>query len=394
MAYILRSKLREWKLEHKRVLLRADLNVPIHNGTITNDYRLKQVQKTINYMLNNNGIVILTSHLGRPTDQEREYSLQQLMPWFIDQGYEIQFSPTIEQAHKNLKIIKAPQILLLENLRFFKGEQTKDNHFAKNLAALGDYYVNDAFGTIHRADTSITQVPHYFASDNRSIGFLVEHELHMLNPLLTEPKHPFILALGGGKVHEKINLMRNLMSHVDSILICPALSFSFMHALGLPTGKSLIDTTSVELCRGILTSAQQHNIPVILPIDYQVAVETKDGPLRYTQTQNIEPHEIGITIGPKTEQLFARTLSSARTIFYNGLMGFQDRPETLQGTHALLSAISRTRAYTVIGGGDTVGAAEYLELAAYMSFCSTGGGATITYLSGEPLPGIEAIISP
>jgi len=394
MAYNLRSKLKEWNLEHKRILLRADLNVPIHNGTIINDYRLKQVQKTINYILNNNGIAVLASHLGRPTHQESEYSLQQLIPWFIDQGYEIQFSPTIEQAHKVLETIKAPQILLLENLRFFKGEQTDDPQFAKALADLADYYVNDAFGTMHRADTSITRVPHYFASNYRSIGFLVERELHMLNPLLMHPEHPFVLALGGGKVHEKINLMRNLMSHVDSILICPALSFSFMHALGLPTGKSLVDTTSIELCRDILARAQQHNIPVILPIDYQVASETKDRALRYTETQNIEHNEMGINIGPRTEQLFAKTLSSARTIFYNGLMGFQERPETLKGTHALLSAMSRSNAYTVIGGGDTVGAAEYFGLAPYMSFCSTGGGATITYLSGEPLPGIEAIIAP
>ncbi|HML19334.1 MAG TPA: phosphoglycerate kinase [Candidatus Dependentiae bacterium] len=394
MAYNLKSKLKEWNLEHKHILLRADLNVPIHNGTITNDYRLKQVQKTINYILNNNGIAILASHLGRPTHQEEEYSLKQLLPWFIDQGYEIQFSPTIDHARHDLETMKAPQILLLENLRFFKGEQTEDPQFAKALAALGDYYVNDAFGTMHRTDTSITLVPHHFALHNRSIGFLVEHELQMLNPLLVHPEHPFVLALGGGKVHEKINLMRNLMSHVDSILICPALSFSFMHALGLPTGKSLVDTTSVELCRDILAKTQQHNIPVILPIDYQVASGTKDGALRYTETQNIEHNEMGINIGPQTEQLFAKTLSPARTIFYNGLMGFQERPETLKGTHALLSAISRSNAYTVIGGGDTVGTAEYFGLDPYMSFCSTGGGATIAYLSGEKLPGIETLITP
>jgi phosphoglycerate kinase len=394
MAYILESKLREWNLEHKHILLRADLNVPLHNDSITNDYRLKQVQKTINYILNDNGIVILASHLGRPKGLEQEYSLQQLMPWFIDQGYEIQFSSTLEQAHKDLETMKAPQILLLENLRFFKGEQTADHQFAKTLADLADYYVNDAFGTMHRTDTSITLVPHYFAANRRTIGFLVEHELHMLNPLLTQPEHPFILALGGGKVHEKIKLMRNLINQVDSILICPALSFSFMYALGLPTGKSLIDKTSVQLCRDILATAQQHNITVILPIDYQVADKTKDGPLKYTKTEEIAEHEVGISIGPKTEQLFTTTISHAHTIFYNGLMGFRERPETLKGVHAVLSAMSKSNAYTVIGGGDTVGAAEYLGFAPYMSFCSTGGGATITYLSGEKLPGIEALIAP
>jgi phosphoglycerate kinase len=394
MTYLIGSKLKTWNLNRKHVLLRADLNVPIHRGAITNDYRLKRLQKTIDYITRGNGITVIASHLGRPTHEDAAYSMRQLVPWFVGQGYDIQFSPTVKQACKYLATMEARQILLLENLRFFKGEQRDDLRFARALATLGDYYINDAFGAMHRTDTSIARVPNYFCRSKRSIGLLVEHELCMLNKLLRAPESPFVVALGGCKVREKIKLMDHLIDRVDSVLICPALSFSFMYALGIPTGRSLVDTTSAELCRTVLAKAQQCNVPVILPVDYQVARGVSDGPVRYTQTQGIERDDVGINIGPKTERLFAEVISTARTVFYNGLMGFRDRPETLQGTYTVLSAMSRSSAYTVIGGGDTVGAAEYFGLAARMSFCSTGGGSTIAYLSGERLPGIEAIIAP
>ncbi len=392
MTYILESALKDWDLAEKRIFVRADLNIPLQNGTIINDFRLQQTQKSIDYIIQQGGTVILASHLGRPVQPDDEHSLAHLLPWFKERGYAIQFAESLDKAYAFTQSMHPGSILLLENLRFFPQEQSLDLCFAKSLARLADFYVDDAFGALHRYDTSITITPRFFNEKSRTVGFLVQRELSMLNTLLINPVRPFVLVLGGCKVHEKIALIENLLPLADEILLCPALSFSFMNAMGMFTGKSLIDPESELICRAILERAQKINIPILMPVDFLAADKTIHGPLTTIDAQSFTQESIGISIGPKTIDLYSHEISQAKTIFYNGLMGFQDRPETLHGTRAILQAMAFSKGYTVIGGGDTVGAAETFDFANKFSFISTGGGATMTYLSGQPLPGIEAII--
>lgn len=394
MAYLLESQIKGWNLEGKRVFVRADLNVPIYDGIIANDYRLRKVTQTLKLIIRHGGSIVLASHLGRPAKPEAQYSLQQLVPWFQNNGFTITFAASPEQAEPLTKTMAPGSIVLLENLRFFPGEQSNDTHFAQTLARLADYYVDDAFATLHRTESSIALVPRYFDESKRTIGLLVEHELRMLNRLLIDPIKPFVLIIGGCKVTDKIKLIEHLVPHVDSILLCPAIAFSFMKAVGLSVGRSLVDPESISLCRAILGQAQQHNCQVIMPIDLQVADQSIDGALSIVDVQAVPNTSVGISIGPKTIELYRQKITQAKTIFYNGLMGFQERPETLQGMHSLLQAMTNSHAFTSVGGGDTVGAAESLGFADSLSFCSTGGGATLSYLSGQPLPGIEALINP
>jgi phosphoglycerate kinase len=394
MAYLLESQIKSWNLEGKRVFVRADLNVPIHDGIITNDYRLRKVTQTLKLIIRHGGSIILASHLGRPRNTETQYSLQQLVPWFQQNGFTITFAKSPEQAEPLTKSMASGTILLLENLRFFPGEKSNDAHFAQTLAHLADYYVDDAFATLHRIESSITLVPRYFDESKRTIGLLVEHELRMLNRLLISPIKPFVLIIGGCKIRDKIQLIEHLVPHVDAILLCPAIAFSFLKAIGISVGKSLVDLESTSLCRSILAHAQQHNCKVMLPLDLQVAEQSLDGSLSIVDIQKIPKTSVGISIGPKTIEFYSQEIAQAKTIFYNGLMGFQERPETLQGMHTILQAMTTSRAFTAIGGGDTVGAAETLGLADSLSFCSTGGSATLSYLSGQPLPGLEALITP
>lgn len=394
MAYLLESQIKSWNLEGKRVFVRADLNVPLHAGTITNDYRLRKVTQTLKLIIRHGGSIILASHLGRPEQQDPQYSLKQLVPWFAHNDFSITFAETPEQAEVLVKSMQPGSLVLLENVRFFSGEKTNDTHFAQTLARLADYYVDDAFAALHRTESSIALVPRYFNESKRTIGLLVEHELRMLNRLLVDPIKPFVLIIGGCKVNDKIKLIEHLIGHVDTILLCPAIAFSFMKSVGISVGRSLIDPESIPLCRSILAEAQRRHCKVLMPIDIQIADQTIDGPLSFVDIQKISSTSVGISIGPKTVDLYSQEISQAKTIFYNGLMGFQERPETLQGIHAILQAMITTHAFTAIGGGDTVGAAESLDFANSVSFCSTGGGATLSYLSGQPLPGIEALINP
>lgn len=394
MAYLLESQIKGWNLAGKHVFVRADLNVPIYEGVIESDYRLRKIAQTLKLIIRHGGSIILASHRDRPAEPAPKYSLQQLVPWFQKNGFTIGFAYSPEQAESMVKSMAPGTILLLENLRFFAGEKTHDTHFAQMLAQLADYYVDDAFAALHRTDSSITLVPRYFDESKRTIGLLVEHELRMLNRLLINPIKPFVLIIGGSKISDKIKLIEHLVPHVDTIMLCPAIAFSFLKAVGISVGKSLVDLESVSLCRSIIEHAQQHNCKVMMPLDLQVADQSIDGSLSIIDVQKIPNTSVGISIGPKTIELYSHEIAQAKTIFYNGLMGFQERPETLQGMHAVLQAMTTSHAFTSIGGGDTVGAAEYLGFADSLSFYSTGGGATLSYLSGQPLPGIEALINP
>lgn len=382
------SKLPEWNLANKRVLLRADLNVPIDQGHILDDTRLQAIRPTIDLIIQKGGQCIIITHMGEPTAYDPHLSTQQLIPWFKKNNYAIEFAHTPAEIFTKTSNTSA-HITLLENLRFFPGEKNNDHLFAQELAQLGDYYVNDAFGTLHRTDTSITLVPLLFPQDKRSIGLLVEKELRVLNRLRDHPDHPFVLILGGSKAATKIPLITSLLDKVNTILLCPALAFTFAKALGKPVGKSLVDDTMLDACRTILQNGHEQNIDIVLPIDYQITDPNSTQPYTLIAAEKMPPDGVGISIGPKTIELFKEKMSKAKTIFFNGTPGFTDQPETLEGAKNLLHAITETSADTILSGGDSIAVAHMFGLLHAFTHVSTGGGATLTYLSGQTLPGLE-----
>lgn len=383
------SKLNDLDLTNKRVLLRADLNVPIRNSQIMDDYRLRNLLPTINLIHQKGGKIVLITHIGRPKQPNPALSTKQLIPWFEKNGYQIVFSPTLEDAHK--KIDEGYPLVLLENIRFFPGEKVKDKQFAQSLAALADYYVNDAFATMHRDDASITVVPHYFPPENRTIGLLAERELIHLNRLLHHPIHPFALIIGGGKVKDKLSLLFNLLDKIDMLFLCPAIVFTFLKAMGETVGKSLVNNAALDRCKEIMNAAKTNNVKLFFPIDFQIALDSFDGPFSYVPANEIPDNGVGISIGAQTVALFANEFKEAKTILYNGLMGDIGREQTLTGACSIFHAMTTTKAHTIIAGGDSVAAAHFCSVIDKIEWCSTGGGATIDYLTGQSLPGLVAL---
>jgi phosphoglycerate kinase len=388
-----RSALRDWNIAGKRVILRADFNVPLnydthdtHKTTIIDDFRLRSLLPTIDLILQKQGSIILITHMGRPKKPTPSLSTSLLVPWFKEHNYDIAYAATPAQVG----LLHSP-IILLENTRFFPGEKNQDPLFAQELASLGNYYVNDGFGVMHRKDTSIAIVPLLFSPEKRTYGLLVEKELNMLTSLMKKPKKPFVLIVGGAKVAEKIALIEHMLPVIDSILLCPPLVFTFNKALGKPIGNSLVDTTALNLCTRIMHEAHAKNIPLLFPSDYRVTTTTLDGPLLTTETDSIQKNETGVSIGPKTATLFEHTIQSAGTIFFNGAMGFINKPETMRGMNALLEIIAQAQGTSIIAGGDSVAAVCKHGLKNHIDYLSTGGGSALAYMSGQQLPGLEAL---
>jgi phosphoglycerate kinase len=375
-----------WKLENKRVFLRADLNVPLSDGKIENDFRLISILPTLNYLLNKNASIVLATHIGRPQKQEPELSTQQLVPWFEQRGYSITFIPNISTV-ANLNIIPK-QILLLENLRFFPGEKNGDIFFAKELARTAHYYVNDAFGTIHEHACSTTSLPYEFPENRRSIGLLIEKELQALIPLTESTPQPFLAILGGGKIKDKIPLIHSLLQKINTIIICPALCFTFLKAMGKPVGKSLVDDSMLDTCKKIILEAERSGISYMFPIDYQVTYNSIDAPLSIISADNFPDDAIGISIGPKTVELISKEINQAKTIFLNCAMGFSERPKTQQSSQDIIAAMAQSSANTIIAGGDSINIAFDTKQYQQIDHLSTGGGAALAYLSNTLLPGL------
>jgi len=385
----LKSLLRTYALAGSRVLLRTDFNVPLRNGVVLNDYRLLSSMPTVSYLLEQGAQVIIATHIGRPTAYDDRLSTKWLIPWFKMQG----LTPTfVEDPGQAGTLAHSERLILLDNLRFFAGEKGAQQSFAGLLAKQADYFVQDAFGSLHRADASISLLPLLFAPDRRTIGFLVEKELTMLNSIIDAPKKPFVLILGGGKVTDKLPLIRHLIAHVNTIIIGPAVANTFLYAQGYSMGLSLIDHAAMPLVKEIIVLAQQHNVHLMLPEDLMVAQGFMKGPLRNVTIAEVAPDDIAIGIGPATQMLAASCIKNAGTIFYNGLMGSLDRPQSLGASQALFNAMAQSSAFTVIAGGDSVAAAQMMGVGNAISYLSTGGGATLTYLSGAPMPGLTPFI--
>lgn len=386
-------------LQHQRVLVRADLNVPIaENGAIKNDARLRAIFPTIKHIQAHGGKIILATHIGRPTHTylEHQLSTRNLIPWFEQQGLKVDFESDFLGALP--KTYKNPdRMMLLENLRFFIGEKQYSMPFAELLANLADIYVNDAFGTLHRPDTSVALLPRLFLPQNRGWGLLVEAELTHLEPLHDAPEQPLVLMLGGAKVEDKISLITTFLQHSapQVILLGGKLAFPFLAAQGIHLGAS--HPTAEEIAIAYRGIGMLGNTKLLLPSD---AVTVKNlqqiAPPSIKLISALDADDIIIDIGPESCALFKQALQDAKTIFVNGTMGINQTPADSSGTTNLLQAIAELpNCIKIAGGGDGVAAIEKLGLQKAMTFLSTGGGATLSYLASEnpwqELPGLKAL---
>lgn len=359
-------------LSHKKILVRIDGNVPIKDAIITNDFRLRAVIPTLQFLQKCGGKITIITHMGRPKDRETQLSTKPLQQWF---------------DHQHI------QVTVLENLRFDPREKLGDPAYAQKLAHGFDYFVQDAWGALHRHDTSITLLPQCFAPEKRTVGLLVEKELAALAQLKNNPKKPYLLFLGGGKGETKLKILEKLIctKKPSTIFVLPALCFTFFKAMGKQIGKSLIDNDFLPHALQILKNAQTNNIELLFPLDVTYLEEKSQGNLQCCDIDHFPDTGIGMGIGQKSLTLYAEKIAAAKTIFFNGAMGIDSRPESQLSTIQLLKLIARAaQAYRVVGGGDSIAAAEDAALFNQFNFCSTGGGSTLAYIAGDTLPGLEA----
>lgn len=389
----LRSKLSSLNLEKKRVLVRADCNVPLKNGTIENDFRLRALLPTLQFIAQRGAKIILATHLGRPKDTDPALSTKKLISWFEQHGFTIVFAPTVENAQK-LSTQHDQSLVLIENLRFFPGETTHDNNFAQQLARCGDIYVNDAFAAVHRNNSSLALTPLFFSFEKRTIGLLIEREIQALNRLIDSPAQPFLVLCGGGKIETKIPLIAAVLEQNATIALLPSTVFTFLKAEGHEIGASLVETDQLKTVHSLLAAKNNKN-KFIFPADYLVApsITTKQWDLSFVPAAQFPKNYFGISIGPHTVNTLKKYIEQAQTIFFNAAVGFPQHPETLEPAIELLKAIGQSAGYTVVGGGDSVALAFKAGVAAQVDFLSTGGGATLAYVGKQPLPGLDSFLT-
>lgn len=384
--HIIHSQLSSWNVHNKRVFLRADLNVPLENGIIRNDFRIKSILPTIDFLIKNHANIVLATHIGKPTNKEPDLSTRILIGWFEHHGYTIRFIADF-MTIASMPIISG-EILLIENLRFFPEEKDNNPFFAKQLATTAHYYINDAFGTVHEHACSTTVLPYEFSENKRTIGFLMQKELSAFAEITASQEHPFIAILGGGKMKSKIPFIKKLIDTIDNLLLGPAICFCFMKALHKNIGKSLVDDAMLTTCKEILDKAEYAHVPITLPIDYHIAIDSPDGPLQIIKADAFAQNNVGISIGPETVSEYTAIINQAKIVFFNCAMGFADRPETLESAKKIIAAMAQSSAKTIIAGGDSVDIALDTPHHSRITHLSTGGGAALAYLSGTMLPGL------
>jgi len=381
----------------KRVLVRCDFNVPQDSeGNITDDIRIRAAIPTIKYLMDNGARVILMSHLGRPKGEgyESKYSLKPVAGRLSELlKVNVRFAQEGEvvgpEAVKMSSELKDGEVLLLENVRFVKGETKNDKEFAKKLASLGDIFVNDAFGTAHRAHSSTAGVAEFLPA---VAGFLIEKEISIMGKALQNPERPFVAILGGAKVSDKIGVINNLLNKADKIIIGGGMAYTFLKSMGMEIGKSLLEADKIEYAGDMIKKAKDKGVKLLLPVDIVVAKEFKpDAEHMVVDMDKIPADYMGLDIGPKTISLFSEEIKDAKTVIWNGPMGVFEMPAFAVGTKSIAEAMSKIGGTTIIGGGDSASAVEQLGYAQKMTHISTGGGASLEFLEGLELPGIAVL---
>lgn len=394
MSYLNKKTIENIDISNKKVLVRCDFNVPIDiNGHITDTKRIDESLKTINYLISKNSKIILCSHLGRPKGKfNKKYSLSPVANYLSKKLKRNVFmaKDVIGESAKTLaKDLKSGEILLLENVRFHPEEEKNDKEFSKNLASLAEVYINDAFGTAHRAHSSTAGVTKYLPS---GCGFLIEKEIKIMGKALENPKRPFIAILGGAKVSDKIGVIKNLLEKVDTLIIGGGMAYTFMNALGYSIGESICENDKINLAKDIMISAKEKNIKFLIPVDNKVGIEySPETEYKIVKSDSIPEGFMGLDIGPKTEKLFSDELKNAGTIIWNGPMGVFEWKNFESGTLSVAKAVAESGAISIIGGGDSAAAIEKLGYSNKMTHISTGGGASLKFLEGADLPGISSL---
>ena len=381
----------------KRVLCRCDFNVPTKEGKITSDKRIVAALPTINYLREHGAKVILCSHMGKPKGEFKpELSLKVVADRLSELlGVEVKMSKDVagEDAKRLAAELKDGDVMLLENTRFIKGETKNDPALSKALADLADIFVNDAFGSAHRAHSSTAGVADYLPA---VCGYLIAKEVGIMGKALADPARPFVAILGGAKVSDKLNVINNLLEKVDTLIIGGGMAYTFLAAKGCNVGTSLLDSEKIDYCRDMMKKAEEKGVKLLLPIDTVIAKEFPnpiDGPIEVETVPSdaIPEGFMGLDIGEKTRELFAEAAKSAKTVVWNGPMGVFENPTLAKGTIAVAQALADSEAVTIVGGGDSAAACEQLGFADKITHISTGGGASLEFLEGLELPGIACL---
>ena len=403
MSSLGKKTVEDLNVKGKNVLVRCDFNVPMKDGVITNDNRIVAALPTIKKLIENGGRLVLCSHLGKPKNgPEAKFSLAPVAVRLSELlGKEVVFADddnvTGENAKKAVAAMNDGDVVLLQNTRFRKEETKNLPEFSKDLADLvgeNSAYVNDAFGSAHRAHCSTAGVTDYIK--DTAVGYLMEKEIRYLGNAVNDPVRPFVAILGGAKVADKLNVIENLLNKVDTLIIGGGMAYTFLKAQGNEVGKSLVDDEKLEYCKEMLKKAEEKGVKLLLPVDTAVAASFPDPidakiDVEYVASNAIPADMMGLDIGPKTQKLFAEAVKTAKTVVWNGPMGVFENPVLAAGTLAVAKAMAEADATTVIGGGDSAAAVMQLGYADKMTHISTGGGASLEYLEGKVLPGIDCI---
>lgn len=381
-------------LQGKRVLIRVDFNVPLKDGVVTDDTRIKSALPTVNYILEQPGTsLVVMSHFGRPKGKkDMAFSMAPIAKRFETLlGRPVKLASDVigDAVKSEVKALKAGEVLLLENVRFYKEEEANDEGYAKELASYGDLYINDAFGTAHRAHASTEGVAHFLPS---AAGFLIEKEVKFFSPLLENPDKPFVAIIGGSKVSSKISVLESLSKNCDAIVIAGGMAYTFLKVQGHAIGKSLLEEDYLGVAESFLADAAKRGVRVILPVDHVGAADFKeDAEAVSIDSVDIPEGLIGMDVGPKTLALVEKELKAAKSIVWNGPMGVFEFDSFANGTKAVAKMVADCEGTTVVGGGDSVAAVNKFGFADRIDHVSTGGGASLEFLEGRVLPGIKAL---
>lgn len=391
----MKKTIRDIDVSGKKVLVRCDFNVPMQNGEITDDIRITSALPTIRYLIENNAAVILMSHMGRPKGEPKpEFTLKPVAERLQKLlGQEIIFAQSDVVVDAGVEAaaaaLKPGQVMLLENVRYRKEETKNEEPFTGQLAALGEIFVNDAFGTAHRAHCSTAGLAAYMPAVS---GFLIEKEVKFLGDALEEPERPFVAIMGGAKVGDKIPVIKNLMKKVDTLLIGGGMTYTFIKAMGYDIGTSLLDEESIDLAGELLAQARNDGVNLMIPVDSVCAREfSNDSEKIVCDSTAMADGYMGMDIGPKTVELYSDVIAKAKTVVWNGPCGVFEMPNFEGGTKAIAQALADSDAVTIIGGGDSAAAVEQFGVADKMTHISTGGGASLEFLEGKELPGIVCL---